>query len=435
MKEKQAAVLECLAHIAYETQPGIVLETVAAALRTVLDAEEVCFYEWHGSWLPLWPQESAQPLPLQGALLLHERGEAFFQDDGWNGVLALPGAQQAEGAVWARRMAGCPGEQAKELAHTLCTAAAPKLTALFRHCQSGAPLREDGLAAVSHEVRTPLAVALSAVELLRAKLKKEDAAVFHTEYEPYFVHLEHSLNRTLRLAQNMVEMARFEAGTDEYAQKTGSIRQALQALIEQAGLWAAGYGVALVLMPGPDICGMYQPEPFEHVVLNLLTNAVRHSPQGDGHVQIELWQEERNARTVCMVRVLDNGPGIAPEMQAHLFEKYRAGLNGPHGAGLGLYLSMGLARKMFPALVRHSPFLFPFRRRKRLPLPAKRGLTGRRNLPSVWLWNSAPCPHRRRAGRLSGHPSFHFQRPVRHGRAARAARLFLWKKTAVCALL
>ena len=94
MKEKQAAVLECLAHIAYETQPGIVLETVAAALRTVLDAEEVCFYEWHGSWLPLWPQESAQPLPLQGALLLHERGEAFFQDDGWNGVLALPGAQQ-----------------------------------------------------------------------------------------------------------------------------------------------------------------------------------------------------------------------------------------------------------------------------------------------------------------------------------------------------
>ena len=149
----------------------------------------------------------------------------------------------------------------------------------------------------------------------------------------------------------MVEMARFEAGTDEYAQKTGSIRQALQALIEQAGLWAAGYGVALVLMPGPDICGMYQPEPFEHVVLNLLTNAVRHSPQGDGHVQIELWQEERNARTVCMVRVLDNGPGIAPEMQAHLFEKYRAGLNGPHGAGLGLYLSMGLARKMGGSLL------------------------------------------------------------------------------------
>jgi len=211
MKEKQAAVLECLAHIAYETQPGIVLETVAAALRAVLDAEEVCFYEWHGSWLPLWPQESAQPLPLQGALLLHERGEAFFQDDGWNGVLAMPGAQQAEGAVWARRMAGCPGEQAKELAHTLCTAAAPKLTALFRHCQSGAPLREDGLAAVSHEVRTPLAVALSAVELLRAKLKKEDAAVFHTEYEPYFVHLEHSLNR-LRPAQTNMHRKQAASG-------------------------------------------------------------------------------------------------------------------------------------------------------------------------------------------------------------------------------
>jgi len=152
-------------------------------------------------------------------------------------------------------------------------------------------------------------------------------------------------------------------------------------LIEQAGLWAAGYGVALVLMPGPDICGMYQPEPFEHVVLNLLTNAVRHSPQGDGHVQIELWQEERNARTVCMVRVLDNGPGIAPEMQAHLFEKYRAGLNGPHGAGLGLYLSMGLARKMGGSLCAQNvlgagaafTFSFPIQTAKKAALASEAG--------------------------------------------------------------
>ena len=97
----------------------------------------------------------------------------FFQEDGWNGVLALHGVQQAEGAVWAVHMPACPCARAKALARTLCTAAAPKLAALFRHSQSGAPLDTDRLAAVSHEVRTPLAVAMSAAELLRAKLKKE----------------------------------------------------------------------------------------------------------------------------------------------------------------------------------------------------------------------------------------------------------------------
>ncbi len=347
MEEKQSAALECLAHIAYETRPDAVFEHVAKAMKEVLEAQEIFFYVRHdGRWLSLWPQEGARPLPLQGIMHVQARGETFFQEDGWNGVLALHGVQQAEGAVWSVHMPACPCARAKALARTLCTAAAPKRAALFRHSQSGAPLDTDRLAAVSYEVRTPLAVAMSAAELLRAKLKKENEEVFRAEYEPYFFHLERNLNRTLHLAQNMMEIARFEAGTDEYPQKNGSIRQALEEMLAQARLSAAEYGVNLTLLPGPDVCGSYQPEPFEHVMLNLLTNAVRHSPRGTGSVQVKLDMECVSGQAVCKVGVLDNGPGIAPEMKAHLFEKYRAGLSGPHGAGLGLYLSMGLARRM-----------------------------------------------------------------------------------------
>ena len=134
-------------------------------MKEVLEAQEIFFYVRHdGRWLSLWPQEGARPLPLQGIMHMQARGEAFFQEDGWNGVLALHGVQQAEGAVWAVHMPACPCARAKALARTLCTAAAPKLAALFRHSQSGAPLDTDRLAAVSHEVRTPLAVAMSAVE-------------------------------------------------------------------------------------------------------------------------------------------------------------------------------------------------------------------------------------------------------------------------------
>ena len=136
--------------------------------------------------------------------------------------------------------------------------------------------------------------------------------MFRAEYEPYFFHLERNLNRTLHLAQNMMEIARFEAGTDEYPQKNGIIRQALEEMLAQARLSAAEYGVNLTLLPGPDVCGSYQPEPFEHVMLNLLTNAVRHSPRGTGLVQVKLDMECVSGQAVCKVGVLDNGPGIAP---------------------------------------------------------------------------------------------------------------------------
>lgn len=109
MEEKQSVALECLAHIAYETRPDAVFEHVAKAMKEVLEAQEIFFYVRHdGRWLSLWPQEGARPLPLQGIMHMQARGEAFFQEDGWNGVLALHGVQQAEGAVWAVHMPGMP---------------------------------------------------------------------------------------------------------------------------------------------------------------------------------------------------------------------------------------------------------------------------------------------------------------------------------------
>ena len=130
-----------------------------------------------------------------------------------------------------------------------------------------------------------------------------------------------------------------------------------------------------------------------------------------------------------MVRVLDNGPGIAPRCRRTCLKKYRAGLNGPHGAGLGLYLSMGLARKMGGSLCAQNvsgagaafTFSFPIQTAKKAALASEAGPTP--GTCPAWAVEFSASPAGGRAG--SGHPSFHFQRPVRHGRAARAARLFL----------
>lgn len=76
--------------------------------------------------------------------------------------------------------------RAKALARTLCTGAS-ELAAAEHSGPSGALLGAEGLAAVSHKVRIPLAVVLSAAELFCAKLKKENGGVFRTECAPCFL--------------------------------------------------------------------------------------------------------------------------------------------------------------------------------------------------------------------------------------------------------
>lgn len=346
MEDAQAEALRCLADIAYETQPGNVFCSVAQTLCVVLGGDAVAFYAAQGGWRQVWPRAPIRQLPSRAALLMRTQGEVFFQQEGWNGLLALHGAQKAEGAVWVSGMEKCPCEANKALARVLCEGAAPKLTAVFRHAQSGAPLAAEQMAALCHEVRTPLAVALSAAELLSTKLRRQDEATFHTEYEPYFTYLEHNMHRTLRLAENMLDIVRFEAQAEDYPKTNADIRKALESIVCQVQLQAQPHGVSVELLPGEPVCGVYAPEPFERIMLNLFTNAVRHSPQGHGRVEVQLYTRRQDAQTECCVQVADNGPGIAPDMMAHLFEKYKAGLQGPHGAGLGLYLAMGLAGKM-----------------------------------------------------------------------------------------
>jgi signal transduction histidine kinase len=78
------------------------------------------------------------------------------------------------------------------------------------------------------------------------------------------------------------------------------------------------------------------------VLLNLLGNAIRYSP-ANSQVWIRIETEGERARVI----VADQGPGLAADQQARIFEKFeRLGRSGDGGSGLGLYISRRLARAM-----------------------------------------------------------------------------------------
>ncbi len=82
---------------------------------------------------------------------------------------------------------------------------------------------------------------------------------------------------------------------------------------------------------------------WQQVLANLLANAIRYSPAGG-----TVWLRSRRHDNDARVEVVDNGPGIASELHAHIFEKFAQGSGGParssRGTGLGLTISRNLVK-------------------------------------------------------------------------------------------
>ncbi len=84
------------------------------------------------------------------------------------------------------------------------------------------------------------------------------------------------------------------------------------------------------------------PQRVRQILINLLTNAVRHSPEGE-QVSVELAASGHGVR----IDVVDRGEGIAPEIQASIFDAFdRGAAESGRGTGLGLALSRRLARAL-----------------------------------------------------------------------------------------
>jgi hypothetical protein len=102
-------------------------------------------------------------------------------------------------------------------------------------------------------------------------------------------------------------------------------------------------GIAIAA-PGPDqqLPALAEFRRVLQVLLNLIGNAIRYAPE-NSHIAIELEAHGPRARVI----VADQGPGLSPEQQARVFDKFeRLGRSGDGGSGLGLYISRSLARAM-----------------------------------------------------------------------------------------
>ncbi|MEO3747729.1 DUF4118 domain-containing protein [Plantactinospora sp. B5E13] len=197
-------------------------------------------------------------------------------------------------------------------------------------------MRTALLAAVSHDLRTPLASAKAAVTSLRSADVEFDA----DDRAELLATAEESLDRLGRLVANLLDMSRLQAGALGLRPATFGVEEVVPSALDELG---PASGQVRVNLPARLPAVRSDPGLLERVLVNLVANALRFSP-ADRPPTI-------SASThggFVELRVVDQGPGLPRDRWERVFLPFqREGDRDNHaGVGLGLALSRGLAEAM-----------------------------------------------------------------------------------------
>jgi two-component system, OmpR family, sensor histidine kinase KdpD len=197
-------------------------------------------------------------------------------------------------------------------------------------------MRAALLAAVSHDLRSPLAAAAAAVNCLRSP----DLQLMAADQDELLATAEESLGLLSRLAATLLDVTRLQAGTRSVFPRPADLEQIITCSL--AGLGPSARTVRVDLPPGlPHVVA--DPPVMERVIANLTANALRYSPAGAPPL---VTASARSGR--IELRVIDRGPGVPEADRDTMFAPFQrlGNTDSTTGVGLGLAVSRGLTEAM-----------------------------------------------------------------------------------------
>jgi two-component system OmpR family sensor kinase len=216
-------------------------------------------------------------------------------------------------------------DEVAELAHTL-EDMLQALDAARGETEATLVRQREFVADASHELRTPLTSVLANLELLAEQVEGEDA-------QAAVASALRSSQRMRRLVADLLLLARADAGRSvphspvDLAQVLVEVAAELEPLAERGGRHLTIAAHAPLVVDGAR-------DELHRLALNLIENALRHTPPGT-HVHAAI----ASAGDDVVLTVEDDGPGIPDELRARLFERFVRG-RGDSGGGSGLGLSI-----------------------------------------------------------------------------------------------
>jgi len=196
-------------------------------------------------------------------------------------------------------------------------------------------LKDDFVSTVSHELRTPLTSVRAFSEILHDNLDMKKV-----ERRKYLDIMVKETERLTRLINQVLDLAKIESGRADWFMVNLNLTEVLKEALAATSQLFHEKSITLVeMLPSWPINVFADRDRIIQVVINLLSNAAKFCQPDEGEVTIRLYYKDKEVR----VEVADNGPGIQPDEQHKIFEKFQQIIdlrNGkPKGTGLGLAIS------------------------------------------------------------------------------------------------
>ncbi|MFL5618901.1 MAG: PAS domain-containing sensor histidine kinase [Gemmatimonadaceae bacterium] len=198
------------------------------------------------------------------------------------------------------------------------------------------------LAAMSHELRTPLNAIAGYAQLMQEGI----GGPVTEQQQEYLTRIRSSQLHLLAIVNDLLNYSRIEAGEVAYELSPLPLHAVVERVLSMVAPQAERKRVGLKQEPGaPIACALADQIKTEQIVLNLVSNAVKFTPEG-GSVTVTCALRDG----VATVEVRDTGPGVPEDMQEVIFDPFvqlgRSLTSTHEGAGLGLAISRDLARGM-----------------------------------------------------------------------------------------
>jgi signal transduction histidine kinase len=210
---------------------------------------------------------------------------------------------------------------------------------LVEQLRDGVRQRDQFLAMLGHELRNPLSAMLTAVQIL-----EEIDAVPESGgplQKPRAV-LRRQGEILARLVDDLLEVARVTSGKVSLQRTRLDIASVVQRSLDAVRPQAERQNLVLSFSPGPDpLCVMGDPTRLEQVLLNVLTNAIKYTPES-GRIDVMLAREAAD----IVISVRDNGAGIDPATLPTVFDLFRQADRTLQRAQGGLGIGLTLVRTL-----------------------------------------------------------------------------------------
>jgi signal transduction histidine kinase len=224
--------------------------------------------------------------------------------------------------------------RARETAHrekSEAVAQSEIATSARREAEIANQAKDQFLAMVSHELRSPLTAVLGGVDILKKKWQCPPEAA------PIMDLIERNTKTEARLVEDLLDLSRASTGKMTVELNPCRLRQIIDTAIAsmRPAFEAKRLHVSFEML-GADKEVFVDPQRVQQIVTNLLTNAVKFTDAG-GWVRVEL---DERSKSAVELRVSDSGIGIDEQLHSHLFDPFHQGDSGRQNGGLGLGLAI-----------------------------------------------------------------------------------------------